>query len=742
MNPVLIRLALLGSRNAWGRPAAIVAGVSIGTTMLLLLLGAMNALESRDVRQAWVLAEGPTIGDEGLPTLGPGSALVDRTTDYYRGETIIRLDVAALPGATITIPGIGAPPAPGTYFASPALAERIASAPAGQLGARFGTPAGIIAPEALASPDLLIAVVGVDPNALPAERTVQLISAFAATPPPDSLPYQIILAIGATGLFFPVIVLVGIATRLGAAERKERFATLRLIGASPRHVGLIAGLEMLLVSLVGGLIGVALAAVLRPLAARIPLNGGSFFPEDLAVGATATAGIVAAMVLAATVTTMVAIRRIGITPLGASRQLLERPPRARRVLVLAIGLTLFALPAIGSLFGFPGEVDVPVSPVVFFLVTLVGGFFLITLGIILIGPWLTYRLAGILSRLARSAAGVIAGSRMEATPAATFRSVSGLVIAVFMVSVFAGTAGAVLGSTTVDEAEGTLPRDGLMVTASGRSADAIAAAAASSPGVTDIVVAFHPEAFDYDLDGNILVAAAADATALGFTALPDAAFVAFDRTTFLTGQAANTVTAMLDSSRPRTLLAPASLIPGASADPAVVIVRTNGTPEAIEAARTAIILATDAFPRTRFEINELGQERVMRELAFIAYLGAFVSIGIAGCSLAIATASSMIDRKRVLGLMRLMGLPIAQLGRIVSLETALPLVSVLAVSIVLGLTVAWLILTTLSSDISFAVPEPAYFATLAVGLCLALAVVALTFSMIRRNTAIGATRFE
>ena len=59
-------------------------------------------------------------------------------------------------------------------------------------------------------------------------------------------------------------------------------------------------------------------------------------------------------------------------------------------------------------------------------------------------------------RYAGRAAAVIASSRIQRTPVATFRSVSGLVVAVFVVSVFAGA------SSIVQSDEGPVARPGLL----------------------------------------------------------------------------------------------------------------------------------------------------------------------------------------------------------------------------------------------------------------------------------------
>ena len=61
-----------------------------------------------------------------------------------------------------------------------------------------------------------------------------------------------------------------------------------------------------------------------------------------------------------------------------------------------------------------------------------------------------------------------------------------------------------------------------------------------------------------------------------------------------------------------------------------------------------------------------------------------MSPSLAGLSLAVATASAVLDRKRVLGLMHLMGMPVSILRWIIIREAAVPLLTVLLLSAGLG----------------------------------------------------------
>jgi putative ABC transport system permease protein len=103
----------------------------------------------------------------------------------------------------------------------------------------------------------------------------------------------------------------------------------------------------------------------------------------------------------------------------------------------------------------------------------------------------------------------------------------------------------------------------------------------------------------------------------------------------------------------------------------------------------------------------------------------------------------VLDRQRVLGLLRLMGMPVATLRRIITYETAAPLLAVVLLCIGLGFLTAYLILSGLTAgDRTVGLPDSRYFLALLASLLLAGAAVGSTFGSIRKNTAISSTRFE
>ncbi|MET4093802.1 FtsX-like permease family protein [Arthrobacter sp. UYCu712] len=739
----LLKLAVVGSRSAYGRLAGIAGGVAIGVCLLLLLWGGANGLSARDDRGAWLRETGhpsvaasptedPTTSRPGTPVpLTPATVLMEANpVEVFRDQLINRRDVAALDSATVRIPGIGKPPKPGHYYASPALQRLIESTPSDELGDRFGTFAGTMDDAALPGPDSLIVVTGATEAELRRNGRAFLVSGFTSDPYGGSAAaYNTVLSIGAIAVFFPVLLLISIVTGLGAAQRRERFATLRLIGASPQVVSRIAAVETAVPSLIGAVLGIVLALVLRPAAAQIPVNGTRMFAADLTTGWWAAAVVVAVVVAASALVAAHRTTRAGIGPLGVTRAVHEKAPTMWRIVPLLAGLAamITAVLMIRVL-----EVRVPwlESPL------LILGFLLIVVGIVVIGPWLTRLVSRMALRQARSAAAVIAASRIQKTPGATFRSVSGLVIAVFVVSVFAG-ASSIIESTEAPPARpGLLQPTSLHATVSAGHTPAQAAETARQasklPGIRSATVGYGPAVLSERDAGPEIYLRAADAPGLGFEDIPATGTVAVD-TSFLHYWTA----------QPLTLTpAPAAQLDGMV--PVVIVLGTDGTPEAMDRARTALdgsgLTAIPATSPVDFKLQSTG--RLIQGLAVLAYLGMFVAIAIAGLSLAVATAAAVLDRKRVLGLMRLMGMPVSVLRRIITREAAVPLLTVLLLSVGLGFVVAWLMVTFINDTYRVTWPAPAYFIALGLSLLLALGAVTATFSLIRGNTAMTATRFE
>ncbi len=91
----------------------------------------------------------------------------------------------------------------------------------------------------------------------------------------DANGIDLILSVVGIGLLLPVLIFIGASTRLSAARREQRFAAMRLTGATPRQITVIASVESA-VAAAAGTDG-RLRAVLRAAAGDrlVPVQRGS-----------------------------------------------------------------------------------------------------------------------------------------------------------------------------------------------------------------------------------------------------------------------------------------------------------------------------------------------------------------------------------------------------------------------------------------------------------------------------------
>ncbi|WP_235984908.1 FtsX-like permease family protein [Actinomyces trachealis] len=296
------------------------------------------------------------------------------------------------------------------------LARFIAATPEDELGQRYGTHVGLISDDALEGPDSLVLVRGAEQAVV--ARTDSSNGPVVVTElvgyDYQSQPYRVVAVVGAVAILVPVLLLIAIVTTLGATQRAERFATLRLIGATPGRVATIAATETAATSLLGSVVGVGLYVALIPLAARVRIGTSTFFSSDLLIGPTTMAGAVLVTVVSATAVSWWRTRRADVGPLGGSRERSERRPRAVSLLPLLAGLAGMACaPAlVGS--------EVPEATA---LTLIVASVVLTMTGLLWAGPLLTFWAAQAGHRHTRSGAQVIGLARVIQHPRSAFRSV-------------------------------------------------------------------------------------------------------------------------------------------------------------------------------------------------------------------------------------------------------------------------------------------------------------------------------
>jgi hypothetical protein len=757
-----LRLAVTGGREAIVRLVIVAAAVGLGVGLLLTVIAAVNAVGVQNDRYAWLDTGGPAGSDRATTATSRDPLWALITTDLFDRQTIYRADVAATGPASPEPPGIPRDPAPGQYYISPALSALLRSAPPDELADRYpGHQAGLIGQAGLPSPDSLVIVVGrsaAQMSHLPGARQV---TSLNATPPsgcgqacvirggltPGGV--DLILSVVGLALLLPVLIFIGTATRLSAARREQRFAAMRLVGATPRQVSVIAAVESAVAAAVGVAIGCGLFFLLRIPLAAIPFTGQSFFPAELSLSLPDILAVAAGVPAASAVAALVALRRVYISPLGVTRRVTPPPLRAWRVLPLPAGLAYL---------GFFVAHGIPASPAAQILVVFVPGFALIMIGLVIAGPWLTMAGARVLARRASRPGALIAARRLADDPRAAFRAVSGLVLALLIFTVAAALLatqntkqpqsydGAAANNTLIDQFSNIIQDNRGNQAAVGSAPTPSAALLArlrQIPGVQGIVefradprlTVTNSQLQIQDYPAAV-VPCAQLASAPGLGRCPAGAAAAklpaslsyLGKLAEVTWPAVDVPAWRLDS------------LPLDSLD-----VATNGSQPAIEQARTILENAYPTGtgsppPETIGEASYVSNSanNAYQQLADVVIL---TSLTVAGCTLATGVAGGLADRKRPFSLMRLGGARLAMLRRVIILESAVPLLAVAAVAIATGFG-ASAMYAAMVMRLALVAPGAAYFVLTAAGIVLALALIAATFPLLRRITGPETARSE
>jgi cell division protein FtsX len=779
--PLGLRLVLSGGREAVIRLLVLAAAVGLGTGLLLTAVAATNAVTTWNNSHAWLWT-----GTASVPA-GPATASIaplwwHPSGDTFDARNIDRFDVAATGTSSPVPPGIAHDPGPGQYYASPALAALLRSTPAAELADRYpGRLAGTIGDAALSSPDSLVIIIGHAPAQLAGTRGSAQVTSINTTLPGnfgrvlnrtglaytpasagiESSGIDLILSVVALAMLAPVLIFIATATRLSAARREQRFAAMRLVGATRKQVSLLAATESTAAAVLGVAAGFGIFFLLRAPVAGIPFLGEPFFPADMSLSLPDILAVAIGVPVAAAAAARLALRRVHISPLGVARRTTPKPPRAWRTLPLLAGLAEL---------GFFVVHGTPASPAGE-VWALLPGFLLIIVGLVIAGPWLTMAVARVMARRTSHPGALIAARRLADDPRAAFRAVSGLVLALFVTTVAVvsiTTQDAQNLTTTATPAAEAVVTDQLAASGSFTSAHEPAAASAGPaapaaplaaklrgiPGVQGVVVVradpkltlpgtFHnlgtfPSGPPIPIPAGV-VSCAQLATVPALGRCPAGATAAAFPADGFDGP--------LDGTTSAGITWPAVNVPAARLDrlPVDAInVGTNGSVAAVEQARTVLenapAYAAPGGPSTLGDLvrQDNSANNAYQQLANTVIL---VSLPIAGCTLAAAIAAGLADRKRPFSLLRLTGARLATLRRVVALESAVPLLAVAAVAIGTGFAAA-AEYASVAQHYPMVAPGVAYYLITAGGILVSLGIIAATFPLLKRITGPEVARNE
>jgi len=789
-----LRLTLRSGREAFVRLAVTTAAVAVGVALLLGVLAEFHAFQAQSSQPCWACTSGNPVPS----TLPASGELWNNSVDFYQGQTLTRLNVAALGADAPVLPGISRLPAAGQYYASPALAALLRTVPADELGDRFpGTMIETIGQAGLTGPGQLAVYIGYSPTALNATGGTTWVTSIATAPAAEVFTpfFRYAFGIGVLAVIFPMLVLISTATRLAASRREERFAALRLVGGTPADIRMIAAVEAAVSAFFGAILGVVIWLLVQPLVAGGALIGTRYFSSTVTPAAWEYAAIVAGVPAIALVAALISLRRVQISPLGVSRRATPKRPTLWRLTALALGVALY-------LYGLSVTSHQSIGAATY------PGLLLTMVGLVIAGPWFTWASARLFGSVSRGAAPLLASRRLADNPKAAFRSVTGLVLAVFL-----GTmVGALVPAVNATEASPTnaslsnvlLDQVGMSGPAATRLLSGLGAIGGTSvyPFYT-VPPSAAGTSGSAGNGGNSGSGNAGSGSGNGGGSGPSAGGKGGSgggsggsgpigrsgggRSRIRPGKALLGGTTVVSCAVMRGLAVFGQCAPGAAAvqvndgsmfgdnplyntkafvsasDPAyhgaladlplqAVLVRVN-SPATLERVRTYLAVnappqvssgpgQSPTPPRTFGETLQIRTQRAAT-LENLVYAAVALTLIVAGCSLAVAVGGGLVDRKRPFTLLRVGGTGVGVLAGVVLLEAAVPLVAatVLAAGIAYGTSVLAFVRLAPAGT---AIPQLGqdYYALMGVGLLIAFGVIAVTLPLLRRMTLPGNVRFE
>jgi hypothetical protein len=658
-------------------------GVAVATGLVLLLVSLPFATGIRAERAVWQNAFHAMDGG------APSKVLLDSSTDYFNGKKITRIDVAALgnPDSVLLPAGMPKLPAPGETLVSPDLGKLMHSVPAAQLADRFGPKlVGSLTEDALSFPEQLVVVVG--HNAADMPKNSVPAPGFASGPGQIDPELVLLSGVGIVVLMVPSLVLVASSARLTAARRERRLAAIRLAGATPGQVTGMVAAETSVSAIVGAVVGLLISPVLHGLATFVPWAGGTWQASDFSPPLGLTITLVIAVPVLVVLAAAFGLRRVLKTPLGAVASHARKPLHWWRLLSLPVAGLVFLYAVTNGRSGGPG-------PVLLGLAMLVAS-------AALVGPWVTSAVGGTFVRVWRKPAGLLAGRRLRDDPKGAYRASAGVVLAVFAGSM----ALTLLPSFESLSGGGRSFQDSVLYTVSSPDKAAqiatktdaalakygISQKSVSVPGVLLATSGAAGQGATYG--GSALVLDCAQINQLTRfrltgTCRPGPAVYSTEQIDLAGTQvkptyddpgaplAAGTVVRPIiatDKDLSGSLIIDPAAVPASvlNSPTTNVTVAVPTTPANYETVRTALVAASGGTEVSSRDLHLGNQQTQLDDLRRVTVIGLIAAAVLAGCSAAVATAGSVMDRRRTFGALIAAGTPVKVLARALRMEAALP----------------------------------------------------------------------
>lgn len=418
------RFAVTGGWEGWVRTLLTAVGVGLGVTVLLLAASVPTVLDARDARERGRVTLPSPSGteEEQQPPPSDTTALVHEADTTYHDRFIAGLVLQADGSRPPVPPGLREFPAPGTAVVSPALRDLLSSDEGELLRERLPYDiVGTIGNEGLLAPGELIYYAGTDQLVEGGDVSHRRITGFGGPVDVSGLDgvQTLLVVVGCVVLLLPVAVFLATAVRFGSERRDRRLAALRLVGADTHMTRRSAAGEALVGALFGLVFGGGLFLLLRQAAESVVLMRITAFPEDVWPDPVIAVFVLLSVPLAAVLVSLLAMRRIVVEPLGVVRRGVTRTRRLWwRLALPALGVLLL-LPFLDTIGASDGDVAA---------FQIAAGMILVLFGVTSVLPWLLERVTG---KLRGGPVPLqLAARRLQLDSEPAVRAVGGITIAV------------------------------------------------------------------------------------------------------------------------------------------------------------------------------------------------------------------------------------------------------------------------------------------------------------------------
>lgn len=737
-------------RQSVGRLGLTVLAIGLGTLMLLSFLAGINGLTGRMQRMSWAdiaAREGSGFATkksrqaqtpiDGVAPLQIGSVPTKiGNTSMWRDKNISQIILHATGENSPELPGLKTP-GPGEYYLSPGLEKIARENPEYKIGERYGTKyLGTIPARYVQSPDSLEVISGATAEQLAAWQ--QSANSDTATKPVDiytteSLEQKaqiaidpsslIIFGMGGTILLFPIVMFVAVATQLGSTQREQRYAALRLIGATKNQINRILLFESFIATAVGIVLGSLAFLLVRGQLTHFKFGELGFWPEDLNVTWLQYIVLVALTLGLSLFASWRAMRKVRTSPLGvARRETLDKKPRFWRILPLMIGVGVFVWISTDGGKNWIKQNPENMMP----MLVVVLGIVLVMFGLVIAGSWLTSRLSQLFARRTNNAATLLASRRIAGHSRKIFRSVSGLVLALFAGSFYLAAVSGIdnLNIQSIKDNGYSQLKPQTAMVLSQSLPDNFVETLRQQSYITSAATVRQTK------DGSLILCRDL-ATYTKHSCPSNANENDFARLNFV-DKTVDSVSVVSESEALAQESFPAYLV---ALDDSASIDKLRS----LAIAQTPVVAEVYVADGTRAQKPVISP--VVKDLAALTYVGIGITLFVAVASLVVSTIGGLLERRRSLFTLRLGGMTLGQMKRVVLIESLIPLIGTSVLAAGAGIWVSKIFLEVFSSTVRVSL-SPIYFVIVIGSMVVAIIGIWLVLPILKNITSLEQNQTE